>query len=77
VVDRRRKDASAAALTGPVVTSATAAAVMATAPRWYITAGELSSTPSYMRGRLTLDKVSWRWSVVPSLCSGPLQQLYK
>ncbi|KAL6007864.1 hypothetical protein ACLOJK_033368 [Asimina triloba] len=28
------------------------------APRWYITAEELESLSSYMRGRLTLDKVN-------------------
>jgi len=29
-----------------------------TAPRTYVTEGELNSVSSYMRGRLTLDKVS-------------------
>lgn len=26
-------------------------------PKWYVTANELKDVPSYMRGRLTLDKV--------------------
>jgi len=28
------------------------------APRWYLTAAELAAAPSYMRGRLTLEKVN-------------------
>jgi Spindle and kinetochore-associated protein 1 len=34
-----------------------AGAAPASAPRWYVTSAELASVPSYMRGRLTLDKV--------------------
>eukprot|EP00878_Enallax_costatus_P035702 GHUV01039902.1.p1 GENE.GHUV01039902.1~~GHUV01039902.1.p1 ORF type:complete len:110 (+),score=30.86 GHUV01039902.1:3-332(+) len=44
--DKRRKEAASAA-----------AALPPAAPRWYVTAGELASVPSYMKGRLTLEKV--------------------
>jgi hypothetical protein len=36
---------------------ATASAASTAAPRWYVTQAELNSLASYMRGRLTLDKV--------------------
>eukprot|EP00878_Enallax_costatus_P033344 GHUV01036764.1.p1 GENE.GHUV01036764.1~~GHUV01036764.1.p1 ORF type:complete len:218 (+),score=90.14 GHUV01036764.1:1036-1689(+) len=45
--DKRRKEAASAA-----------AALPPAAPRWYVTAGELASVPSYMKGRLTLEKVN-------------------
>lgn len=44
--DKRRKDGPAAARPVP-----------AAAPRWYVTAAELASVPSYIKGRLTLEKV--------------------
>ncbi|KIZ01827.1 hypothetical protein MNEG_6132 [Monoraphidium neglectum] len=37
---------------------ATASAASTAAPRWYVTQAELNSLASYMRGRLTLDKVN-------------------
>ncbi|KAF6266088.1 hypothetical protein COO60DRAFT_642581 [Scenedesmus sp. NREL 46B-D3] len=45
--DKRRKDGPAAARPAP-----------AAAPRWYVTAAELASVPSYIKGRLTLEKVN-------------------
>ncbi|WIA36258.1 hypothetical protein OEZ86_007588 [Tetradesmus obliquus] len=45
--DKRRKDGPAAARPVP-----------AAAPRWYVTAAELASVPSYIKGRLTLEKVN-------------------
>jgi hypothetical protein len=44
--DKRRKDGPAAARPMP-----------AAALRWYVTAAELASVPSYIKGRLTLEKV--------------------
>jgi hypothetical protein len=44
--DKRRKDGPAAARPAP-----------AAAPRWYVTGAELASVPSYIKGRLTLEKV--------------------
>jgi hypothetical protein len=44
--DKQRKAGAAAARPAP-----------AAAPRWYVTAAELASVPSYIKGRLTLEKV--------------------
>jgi hypothetical protein len=37
--------------------AAAARPAAAAAPRWYVTAAELASVPSYIKGRLTLEKV--------------------
>jgi len=52
--ERRRRDVLAAAGSNGSGSSAAAPAVP---PKWYVTANELKDVPSYMRGRLTLDKV--------------------
>lgn len=57
VGDRRRRDGQTAAGSYGAATAVAAAA--AAPPRWFVTADELSKVPSYMRGRLTLDKVRW------------------
>lgn len=50
--------AAGAALGGRRRDTAGGAATAAVAPRWYVTQAELNSLASYMRGRLTLDKVN-------------------
>jgi hypothetical protein len=53
VGDRRRQNGQAA----PGSNGPAAAAAAAAPPKWFVTADELNKVPSYMRGRLTLDKV--------------------
>ncbi|KAI8465707.1 MAG: hypothetical protein J3K34DRAFT_525133 [Monoraphidium minutum] len=54
-----KDDAAASAAAGGVRRRDAAGAASSTAaPRWYVTQAELNSLASYMRGRLTLDKVN-------------------
>ncbi|PKA59565.1 Spindle and kinetochore-associated protein 1 like [Apostasia shenzhenica] len=43
------------------------------APRWYVTASELDSVASYMRGRLTLDKVNFAISEMATYADSNFQ----
>jgi hypothetical protein len=65
--DKRRRDVLATAGSSGSGSSAAAAAP----PKWFVTADELSRVPAYMKGRLTLEKVSRPAKLPPVPVSRP------